>query len=94
MSTSSNPIALRLNEASLALEGGNIPEIVAILEIAANEINRLQDLFKPIVVTVDALNGKKVSHYNVITLHISSPTSRLVHLKVGDTVTINFGTAT
>lgn len=43
MTNGSNPIALRLNELGLILEGGNMPEIVAVLEIAAHEINRLHD---------------------------------------------------
>lgn len=38
-----NPIALRLHEAALALDGGNLPEIVAMLEIAEREINRLDE---------------------------------------------------
>lgn len=38
-----NPIALRLHEAALTLDGGNMPEIVAMLEIAEREITRLEE---------------------------------------------------
>lgn len=39
-----NPIALRLHEAALTLEGTGMPEIVAALEIAEREIIRLDEL--------------------------------------------------
>jgi hypothetical protein len=39
-----NPIALRLHEMALTLDGGNLPEIVAALEIAELEINRLDEM--------------------------------------------------
>lgn len=39
-----NPIALRLHEAALTLDGGGVPEIVAMLEIAEREIIRLDEL--------------------------------------------------
>jgi hypothetical protein len=39
-----NPIALRLSEMAVSLEGSGMPEIVAALEIAEREINRLDEL--------------------------------------------------
>lgn len=39
-----NPIALRLSEMAVTLEGSGMPEIVAALEIAEREIIRLDDL--------------------------------------------------
>jgi hypothetical protein len=40
-----NPIALQLHEAALTLDGAaNVPEIVALIEIAEGEINRLDEL--------------------------------------------------
>jgi hypothetical protein len=38
-----NPIALRLHEAALTLDGAAMPEIVAMLEIAEREIIRLEE---------------------------------------------------
>lgn len=39
-----NPIALRLHEIALTLEGSNMPEIIQALEIAEREITRLHEL--------------------------------------------------
>lgn len=42
--SASNPIALRIHEISLTLEGGKMPEIVSAFDIAGREIDRLQEL--------------------------------------------------
>lgn len=51
-----NPIALRLHEAALTLDGGALPEIVAMFEIAEREINRLEEA------RVDVRSGASWQH--------------------------------
>lgn len=55
-----NPIALRLDEASLLLEDQNMPEIVAVLQIAAREIERGEQLKREAMRILDELGKKAI----------------------------------
>ena len=60
-----NPIALRLHEAALTLEGQGMPEIVAAFEIAEREILRLEEeLIKrpPKKIDTTEVSGRTPTH--------------------------------